>query len=262
MASAGNNNSMEDIGQDIPDKPYLSNNNVADNNVTIIPDNPIVEINQKKLTPREKQVIFDMYVRTYTKAGFRSRFRNSDHLFDKYPCMYAMHRYYTRAYVFVQHKQYYNKIVAICHNDKPLGRAILFHIIGTLLRRPGTIMEASGKVSWILRKNNLAPMITDPNIIRIAIGLTSDDTLIINPNYDINNMYNQYYTRILYPLKKGAEETLFGTPVGCIFDTNDCTRQCVQQIDFSRVQGGRYRRKSYKNKRNNRKKTVKRHKKY
>jgi len=265
MAAMSDNMEPDNMENILLEKPYLSSNSEENNQISIVPGNPIRKINTTELTKREKQTVYGMYVKTYAAAGYGSRFSTADELFEKYPCMYALQRYYSRAFVLVQHKQFYNKISAVCHNDTPLGRAILFHIIGTLLNQPGTIIEASGAVSWILRKRGLAPMITNPTIIRIAIGLKPQDELLINPNYDINNKDNQYYTRIVYTQKNGTwiadrkSETLFGTPYGCRFSADDCTRQCVEYIDFSKVQGGRYRKKTYKKKRKEKKrKTLKR----
>jgi hypothetical protein len=165
-----------------------------------------------------------MYTRTYQNAGYPPRFNTSAELLNKYPCIYALENNYTRAFLMIQPVQFYNKISASCHNGTPLGKAILMHIRRVLLNQPGIIQEASGAVSWLLRSRKIAPMITDENVIRIAIGLKPDDKLIINPNYDINNKDNQYYRRIKYIEKNGTiqadvkDETLFGIPYGCIFD--------------------------------------------
>lgn len=252
MAAAANGMETE------PQEPYLSNNNNAvSNQISIVPDMPIVKINAADLTSREKEKMYSMYVETYASAGYGSRFNNKDQLFTKYPCIFAIRRYYTRAFVLIQHKQYYNKISAVCHNNTPLGKAILWHMLHTLLNQPGTIIEASGAVSWILRKNGIAPIITDPNVIRTAIDLKPNEQLIITPNYDFTKRDNQYYTRITYKQKNGAmvedrkEETLFGLPIGCTYDTNDCKRECTQYIQL--VSGGR--KKSHKRRQTRARKT-------
>ena len=262
MAAESDNHMNENISEE-DEKLYLSSNSEENNQVSIVPNMPIVKINGKDLTSRERQNVFAMYVRTYSNAGYGSRFKTKEELFAKYPCMYAVRRFYTRAFVLVQHKQYYSKISAVCHNNTPLGKAILWHILHNLLNQPGTILEASGAVSWVLRKNKLAPIITDPEVIRVAIGLKPGEELVIHPNYDINNKDNQYYTRITYKQKNGAvqedrkQETLFGLPIGCVYDSNDCKRECRQYIQFS--QGG----KSKKRTRTHRKrKTIKKNKRY
>jgi hypothetical protein len=238
----------------LEEEPFLTNNNFANNQATIIPDRAeVVVIRTSDLTSREKDKIFAMYNRTYRNAGYSQRFNTPAELFKKYPCIYAVKRYYTRAFVLVQHRIYYNKISGVCHNNTPLGKELMWFIIKTLLNQPGALIEASGTVSWLIRKKKLAPIITDPDIIRWALDLP--DTLFeFTPNYDINNKDNQYYTRttvienedgdiIGYDVKT---ETLFGTPLGCIFKGDDCTRVCATHIQLSNA--GRRKSNKYKRK--------------
>ena len=245
----------------LEEEPFLTNNNSTNNQVTVIPDRAeVIVIRTSNLTSREKNKIFEMYNRTYRNAGYSQRFNTPAELFKKYPCIYAVKRYYTRAFVLVQHRTYYNKISAVCHNNTPLGKELMWHIIKTLLNQPGALIEASGTVSWLIRKKKLAPMITDPDIIRWALDLPN--TLFeFTTNYDINNKHNQYYTRttvienengdiIEYDVKT---ETLFGTPLGCIFEGDDCTRVCTTHIQLSNAG----RRKSNKHKRKMAHKTKK-----
>ena len=73
----------------------------------------------------------------------------------------------------------------------------------------------------------------------------------------MSNKDNQYYTRttvienedgdiIGYDVKT---ETLFGTPLGCIFKGDDCTRVCATHIQLSnagRRKSNKYKRKMFR----------------
>jgi hypothetical protein len=121
----------------LEEEPFLTNNNFANNQATIIPDRAeVVVIRTSDLTSREKDKIFAMYNRTYRNAGYSQRFNTPAELFKKYPCIYAVKRYYTRAFVLVQHRIYYNKISGVCHNNTPLGKELMWFIIKTLLNQP------------------------------------------------------------------------------------------------------------------------------
>ena len=258
MAASAPNNMAAANNSFMDDNSLLISNNTIEgynfnNSYQRVPDLPIVKMYIHDLSEGQKQTIYIMYRNTYSDAGLTERLLTMTELFTKYPCLYSMWNYVTRAFVLVQQREYYSKVSAVCNNNTSLGKAIMFQILRKVLSQPGMIMEASGAVSWILRKDWIAaangkpthvikaPIIWNPYIISIALDLKLGQELIINHNYDFHNREHQYYIRITnkydpntQQMKQDARgETLFGTPMGCkIYNSGSCDRQCLEAVPF------------------------------
>jgi hypothetical protein len=149
----------------------------------------------------------------------------------------------------------------IAHNSSELGKQLSIDLRDTLVRRPGWILEASKKVSWILRKKG-SPVISDYRSILEALDIAENspvDKIIMNPNYDpgdkMSNQYDRAFKNPNIGEIKMVPETLFGTRP-CVYDSTDCNRMCLSS-------GGRLRRRRtrrYKQNKRNKRKSIRRRK--
>jgi hypothetical protein len=172
-------------------------------------------INLSTLTDNEKDILYNMYVNTYQSAGQPLWFKHPRELFNnKYKCILCKNFDYKTAHVFIQCKTTFNKISLICHDGTQKGKQKLFELLEDLLKNPGTIMEASDAVSWILRKKEY-PIILDKLDIENALDIvhSKHDKIEMNPSFSMTNKYTQSYTRIFTDNENNtyySDETLFG----------------------------------------------------
>jgi hypothetical protein len=201
------------------------------------------------LNEDEKNILYNMYANTYESAGQPLWFKNPRELFNnRYKCLICKNFDYTTAYLLLQFKTNFNKISLICHDGTQKGKQILFELLEDLLKNPGTIMEASDAVSWVLRKKE-CPMILEKTDIENALDIVNSkhDKIKMNESFAINNKNTQSYTRIFTDNENNtyySDETLFGS-IGCVFNSNNCNRTCIQNS----VGSGKKKRNNKKSKR-------------
>jgi hypothetical protein len=92
-----------------------------------------------------------------------------------------------------------NKLSLLCHNGTREGKDLAVKIWVQLLKIPGFVAEASGAVSWILRRYYSVPIITFrfEIIHMLSINLMHED-IRINNNFDINDKNSYSYERIIF----------------------------------------------------------------
>ena len=185
----------------------------------------------------QKNIMYEMYTRTYLENKQELWFSNTDRLFNKYPCFLTIGDKYTKFYVMYQLMKKYNKISLIAHDGSPEAKAELMNMLHELLSSGGYILEAAEKVSWALRKKNTPRFreLTDiEQALDIDINNPNADTIEINSEfkYGANDLGIQQHIRSHKDSKSGKiyrnADTLFGNPtISCDFNgDNTCTRTC------------------------------------
>lgn len=247
----------------------------------------ITKITVSELNTEEKNKIYDMYINTYT-YGKQAIWFTQEKLFEKYPCLITVNKQYDKFYIMYQLMNNYNKISLIAHNLLPDSITELFSMLYHLLNNAGYIMEASGAVSWKLRKLKTNYFNTKESIekaLDINIYNINSDKITINTDFlyatnthsnnaEINiqkkNMkLNYHYSRTHIDSKTGNiytnYETLFGNPDSiCSFEGKlDCSRDCKPLVNnnLTPKQGGnRFGTKLKKTHKNNSRKNIKKKK--
>lgn len=191
-----------------------------------------------EILDKDKKAMFDMYVNSYTNAGQTLWFKSSTDMF-KYPCGYLTHctkNEYNNSdiqcFIMYQSRRFCNKISLLCHNNTDEGKTNVIGLCLSLLGQPGWVLEASGAVSWLLRKKH-APIITNPTLIDQILTIDhSKERIVMNDDFDYNNKLSSQYTHqylVEGIVKFSNQETLFGTS-GCEYDTQHCNRTCKKHI--------------------------------
>jgi hypothetical protein len=176
-----------------------------------------------------------MYEETYREVGLW--FKTAEELFKHYKCRVVCDDDISYVILF-QLRKNNNKISLICHDGKRTSKDSLITTLISLLNKPGWVLEASGAVSWILRKNE-CPIIKDINIIKNAVLGKEIEEITINEKFDITDPKSQYYTHTYFKDKGGEpkyknDETLFGISLCNYKDTEDnCTRTCSSNTSFT-----------------------------
>jgi hypothetical protein len=195
----------------------------------------------KKLSAAARAKMYAMYAKTYTDAGQELWFKNAEELLSRYPCFLTINNSQDKAYVMYQFKSKFNKISLVCHDSSPEGKALVVELLVKLLSSPGYILEATGAVSWVLRKQGVS-VIGDKHDIENALDITPEnknDVIEMNSNFSMTDKTQQSYKRIFTDSSGKqftSEDTLFGL-APCKFNTNSCvgnlcaakkcTRKCV-----------------------------------
>lgn len=199
------------------------------------------------LSPTQQQFLYSMCARTYLDAGEELWFNSVKSLFH-YPCLIRiisdpevpegysseLDEGLTKGFIMYQYRTFVNKISLICHDGTRNGKdAVMGYIVG-LLELPGWILEASGAVSWILRKLG-APIIPEDEVEALLDISPERERIEFNKNFDRADKNSHQYRHMYY--KNGGvgfanSETLFGLQ-GCKFVQRGCDRKC-------RVFGQRY----------------------
>ena len=195
----------------------------------------IIKKNIIDLTSDDKEKMFDMYKLSYGNAGEPLWFKTYEELFARYPCFITYSGDF-KVYAMFQFKQRYNKISLVCHDGTNEGKQLSIQLRYEMITQRGYILEASGAVSWLLRKRD-TPIIKDKDAIEKALDLVPDnsnDYILLNDTFDIDNKLTQHYTRV-FTTPNGqvyrSPETLFGSS-DCEFNESDdkCTRTCKELI--------------------------------
>jgi hypothetical protein len=214
-------------------------------NTDINTENQIISNNSSKLTEIEKNIMFQMYETSYTSGNQELWFKSQEDLFNRYPCFLSFNNNYLIVYAMFQMKNNYNKISLVCHNGSDEGKKLSIKLRLELIKQPGWILEASDKVSWLLRKEK-APIISTHQEIVEALDIKNNpnDIITMNDTFDYNEkMTHQYvrsYTDTINNKTFESPETLFGT-LPCTYDDVTCRRICILKHD-----GGKYKIKKTK----------------
>lgn len=102
------------------------------------------------------------------------------------------------------------KVSVAIQNGTETGKKAMLNTLKSYLKRPGFFIEASGKLSWVLRKNETIPIIMNKNIISTTLNV-QPTAIIMKNNYNKSKQQNQVYHRVRGRFVK--PETLFGTPL-------------------------------------------------
>jgi hypothetical protein len=187
------------------------------------------------LTDDEKNLMFTMYVNSYTGGGQELWFKTPDDLFKKYPCFITFmdddnNHLHLKVYAMFQMKKSVNKISLVCHDSTTDGKSDSINLRLQLVQQSGWILEAADKVSWLLRKNK-APIIEN-SLITTMLEIDENnvnDIIVINTGFDMNDSRSYQYTRHYTDISSGktheSKETLFGT-TNCRYNNNTCERIC------------------------------------
>lgn len=106
------------------------------------------------------------------------------------------------------------------------------------LSQPGFVIEASGALSWVLRKNEV-PFMSDLNEIMdiLEVGVRNE-TITINPNFNAKDKNTQHYTHEYYGSNHSLlfqnQETLFGIG-GCTFKETGGQKNCDRESANQRL---------------------------
>jgi hypothetical protein len=203
-----------------------------------------------------KQQLFNMYEISYSKTGKPRWFKNKEDLFKKYPCLLTIDNKYQDFYIMYQFNKKFNKISLVCHNNTDENKSKLIELLNVLLRTPGYILEASGAVSWVLRKTD-TPMILEKKKIEMALDIddnSKNDKIVMNESFNISDKNSQCYTRIFTDSNSNVyttDHTLFGSS-SCEYNDSrtNCDRECVVST------GGNIKQKKTKNKKNIRRRSL------
>lgn len=230
----------------------------------------LTKIYASDLSDSDREIMFNMYVTSYTMGGQELWFTTKDELFKRYPCVVTFSDMYLIVYAMYQIKTHCNKISLVCHNGSDEGKKLSIQLRLQLIHLPGWILEAADKVSWLLRKQN-APIISNYQSILTALDITNNpnDTIELNKAFNYDDKSSYQYVRTFFDAKNNktyhSRETLFGTNL-CVFsndiDGNVCTRNCDKLLNTDEKVGGNTRKRK-KQRIQKRKITYrKRHRKY
>jgi hypothetical protein len=190
----------------------------------------IVQRYVTELSNKERDDMFQMYVISYTLGGQPLWFKTPDELFSRYPCFVTFDDLHLTVYAMFQLKSTSNKISLVCHNGDVDGKYLSIQLRVKLIHQPGWILEASDKVSWLLRKHD-SPIFRTKDEIETALNIKDNpnDKIVMNEQFDVSDKTSNQYTRIY---KDGTNtynsiETLFGTSL-CTYDNMNCIRRCIR----------------------------------
>ena len=194
-----------------------------------------------KLTSEQKNMLYNMYKKTYGGAGNTLWFKSTRELFDNpsYACIIIIKdkdKDIIKAYSIFQKKKHVNKLSLTCHDGTDEGKKISIELRLKYVNTPNWVIEASGATSWILRKNN-TKYIKDIDNIKKLLDIDDKKELIeLNPffdeeEYETNkNLFHYYHIYKEGDKTYKNKETLFGT-LGCMkFKDDSCNRICIEKL--------------------------------
>jgi hypothetical protein len=197
----------------------------------------VVTNDASALTETDKETMFQMYENSYRGGGQELWFRSKEELFNRYPCFLSVDNNYLVVYAMFQMKNKYNKISLICHNGSVEGKELSIQLCLELIKRPGWMLEASDKVSWLLRKQN-APIISSHEEIVNALDIKDNpnDIIHMNASFNYGEKLTYQYVRSYTDPKTDeifhSPETLFGT-APCNYADKSCSRSCPTRLTWT-----------------------------
>lgn len=84
----------------------------------------IIQRKISELTEDDKDIMFKMYVLSYTQGGQPLWFENKKQLFDRYPCFLTFDDKYLIVYALFQFKKNFNKNSLVCHDGSEEGKEL------------------------------------------------------------------------------------------------------------------------------------------
>jgi hypothetical protein len=204
----------------------------------------IITQNIRKFTKDTLNQMFELYKSTYSSANQVLWFNKADDLL-KYNCgaVIICNDSNTKditAYILFQFKPKANKISLLCHNGTQDAKEKLMNLLSSLLKTNGWILEAADAVSWVLRKKEDVPIITEQKKIINLLDLQNSKSEMIKMNLQFNKSDRTSYSyEHIFIDKDGLpafinKETLFGTGKGCIYNNDTCDRICISTSSFGK----------------------------
>ena len=182
-----------------------------------------------------KKKLYKMYIDTYKRNGLEIWFKTKEFMFI-YPCNIIIntHKNEIKGFIMFQKREKINKISLIAHDNTHYGKNIIINTILNALNN-GYVIEASGKLSWVLRKMN-APYIKNKNIIENILDIhknkNNQQEIKINKLFNYNDRFSHHYKHI-YIINKKIDHindvTLFGREYNCKWTSDKCDRKCKQK---------------------------------
>lgn len=165
----------------------------------------IINLNEK-----QKDEIFNLYYKTYKNENQKIWFNNKNELFKNYDVVISMNENYTKYCVLIKKISCFNKICVLCNSCESDTKKNCVILLLKLLQIKNYIIEASDKVSWILRKNNI-PIIKDETVFKTLFPSTKY-LINENQNFNYNDKYSYQYERTMlnHLDKYTSNYTLFG----------------------------------------------------
>ena len=167
---------------------------------------------QDELSEELVRDLFDMYVRTYTEAGQPLWYTSPEQL-RRYTCSFVLSELHGHVDAFILYTALprVSKISLFGHSGTPASKTRVLDELVSLLERPGYVLEASGAVSWSLRKRGLRPFegadmiaqLLDLDQVNRAASF-EEQGIIMNPDYRFANKNTQVYTHVFVNRMTGS----------------------------------------------------------
>ncbi len=164
-------------------------------------------------------IMYNMYTSSYIRGGQQLFFSSKEHMFNVYKDRYVVsyNLDYLIAFVVFEQKELFNKISLVCTDGSDNGKHLAIQLLNDLIVNYKYILEASDKVSWLLRSRHNTPVITDEKLIITLLNsnvIQQNCSVIMNQNFDYNTKYTYQYTKIYKSPRTNkiytAKEAMFG----------------------------------------------------
>lgn len=190
----------------------INNMNHPINVITIVPLNSFDDTT--------KETMYQMYVTSYLKGNQQLFFHSKEQMFDVYNDRYAVS--YNSNYLTIYAVVKNHKLSLICtnitsDNENNETKYLAMQLLNELITKRHCILEASDKVSWLLRKMFNTPIINNANLIMRLLNMNPNDgdTLTFNSDFNYFEKRTYQYTRTYKSSRSNksysVNKTLFGT---------------------------------------------------
>tara|TARA_Y100000389_G_scaffold136061_1_gene133588 strand:+ start:539 stop:1129 length:591 start_codon:yes stop_codon:yes gene_type:complete len=180
-----------------------------------------------------KEILYKMYIDTYKRNNLEIWFNRKEFMFI-YPCnLIIIINKKIKGFIMFQKRKKINKISLIAHDNTDDGKKLIINTILKSLNK-GFVIEASGALSWVLRKKK-APYIKNKKLIENILELKNHDNnfqqeIKINKYFDYNDKLSNHYNHI-YICNQKIDHinnvTLFGSNYNCKWTNDTCHRICI-----------------------------------
>ncbi len=196
--------------------------------------------NTSSFVTRHADIMFKMYQHTYSAAGQDLWFKSPADMF-KYPCSVVASSHTSnanpiQAFLMFQRRKFANKISLFVHDGTREGKTTAFTMLAKLLKTPGWILEASGALSWVLRKQGTSIISSGVQIRTLLEIDPHKEKIVMNHKFDHKDKRSFQYAHEYGDNGQSLfvnQETLFGVG-GCSYKKKDntCDRICRQKISL------------------------------